>query len=201
MLTEQTFEALSRRRALQTGGGFAALSALFLSRRASRVQAQEATPVATPAECAPTTPEENKAIVNQYNSAWAERSSSLLADVLAPDYLHHWGFSTDSTGADVMIERLDELFQAFPDVTVTVDMMLAENDLVAEHWTFTGTQTGEFRGVPPTTVTTTYTGINIFRIECGKIAEGWSEADHLGRLIQAGVITDDELGSVGTPTP
>jgi hypothetical protein len=39
----------------------------------------------------------------------------------------------------------------------------------------------------------TWTGVNIYRLECGKIAEQWSELDGIGRLQQLGVLA--------TPTP
>ena len=195
---DQDSGAVSRRRAV-TLGSAAAIGALVLTRG---VHAQEATPQATPSDCAPTTPDENKTIVQQFYAAWVTHDETALAGLLAPGYVHHWGFSTDTNGADAMIERLGALLKAFPDFAVEVDMILAENDLVAAHWIATGTQTGgEFQGVPPTTVSTTWTGLNIFRISCGLIVEGWNESDHLGRLIQAGIITDEELGSVGTPTP
>jgi predicted ester cyclase len=54
--------------------------------------------------------------------------------------------------------------------------------------TFYGTQRGEFQGLPPTGKSVTFTGINIARIEGGKIAELWSEFDALGVLQQLGAI-------------
>jgi len=40
-------------------------------------------------------------------------------------------------------------------------------------WTFHGVQQGEFYGLPPTHKPVTCSGINIFRIADGKIAEIW----------------------------
>ncbi len=45
----------------------------------------------------------------------------------------------------------------------------------------------------------TWPGITIFSVECGELVEGWTEADHLTRLIATGVITPEELQSVATP--
>ena len=52
---------------------------------------------------------------------------------------------------------------------------------------------GTFQGFAPSGKPVTWTGINIFRFECGKIAESWSEVDGLGRL--------NQLGLIATPTP
>lgn len=49
--------------------------------------------------------------------------------------------------------------------------MIAEGDRVMVRWTSQGTHQGEFNGLPPTGVHVTNSGINIFRIADGKIAE------------------------------
>ena len=42
--------------------------------------------------------------------------------------------------------------------------------------------------------------IVIWRVECGQIVENWIVQDNLTMLRQLGIITDDELATVGTPT-
>jgi steroid delta-isomerase-like uncharacterized protein len=201
MSPNETIGAVSRRRAVQVGGGVVALSALAFSGRASRVQAQEATPAATPGECVTTTPDENKAIAQRYFDIWASHDATQLSELLVPDYHHHWGVWNDTTGSDVMIERVAEFLDAFADLTHETTSAVAEGDLVVLRWTQTGTQTKPFQGIAATDTPTSWSGFTEFRIECGKIAEGWTEANHLGRLIELEVITPDELGTVGTPTP
>src|SRR4051812_19232950 len=193
--------AISRRRAVQVGGGVAALSALALSGQASRIQAQVATPASTPDECVTTTPEENKAIAQRYFDIWASHDATQLSELLVPDYHHHWGVWNDTTGSDVMIERVGKFLDAFPDLTHETTSAVAEGDLVVLRWTQTGTQTKPFQGIAATDTATSWSGFTEFRIDCGLIAEGWTEANHLGRLIQLEVITPDELQTLGTPTP
>jgi predicted ester cyclase len=43
-------------------------------------------------------------------------------------------------------------------------------------------------GLPPTGKSITMTGIEIFRIENGKIAELWGEANLLGLMQQLGIV-------------
>ncbi len=43
-------------------------------------------------------------------------------------------------------------------------------------------------GLPPTDKSITMTGIEIFRIEKGKIAELWGEANLLGIISQLGIL-------------
>ena len=188
---------ISRRRAVALGGA-AAVAALVLTRG---VQAQEATPQATPATCLPTTPAENKAIAEEYLSAWGAGDADRLRAVLAPDYQHHWGTTEEAISADEMIAQFNEFSTAFPNMQITVHALVAEDDLVVGYWTVHVTQVSDFQGMPAVDTPVSWSGFNLFRIACGMVAESWNESDHLGRLTQNGTITQEELSSVGTPTP
>ncbi len=54
-----------------------------------------------------------------------------------------------------------------------VEDLIAEEDRVVGRYTLYGTHTGEFQGVKPTGRKVKVSGIEIFRIEDGKIAEFW----------------------------
>jgi predicted ester cyclase len=139
--------------------------------------AQDATPAA---ECVTTTPEENKELARAYwtEAVWGDQGK--IAEVVAPDEVHHWGIAGTTTGFEEFRQRWGLFNDAFPDLRFTVGLVAAEGDLVATTWTATGTQAGEWQGIAPTNKEVTWKGINIFRIACGKIAESWGEANHLG---------------------
>ena len=93
----------------------------------------------------------------------------------------------------------------FPDLTLTTQVLLAQDDLVATYLTWNGTQEGamEYLGAPATGQHADWAGIIINRIECGKIAELWAVQDQLDMLMDLGVITEEELQSaesMATPT-
>jgi steroid delta-isomerase-like uncharacterized protein len=75
---------------------------------------------------------------------------------------------------------------AFPDLRWHVDLMLAEGDLVAARWTASGTNTGPWAGMAATGKPATFSGVNIFRIRDGKVAEIWNHRDDLGLAQQLG---------------
>jgi predicted ester cyclase len=93
------------------------------------------------------------------------------------------------------------LLTAYPDVQHTVEAVITEGDLVVTRYRATGTHTGEFQGYAPSGQPVTWTGINIYRLECGRIAEIWSEVDALGRIEQLTGDTTGAAPSVGTPAP
>lgn len=148
------------------------------------VAAQDGTPAA---ECPTTTPRENEALVNRYwNEIWTAGGDAAAADLLAPDEVHHWGIGGDTTGVAAFSDRLRLFLAAFPDIAFTVDLVVAEGDLAASLWTATGTHAAEWQGIPATGREVTWSGINIFRFACGKIAESWGEADHISLRQQLG---------------
>ena len=79
---------------------------------------------------------------------------------------------------------------AFPDVRWTIDDMIAEGDRVAMRLTMTGTQSGEFFGIPPTGRHVTVGGTHIVRVKDGRVAEHWGHNDDLGLMRQLGAIPE-----------
>jgi len=81
-----------------------------------------------------------------------------------------------------------EMYDAFPDMHVTLDDMVAEGDKVAARTTWTGTHKGEFMGVPPTNKKVTFSLIVIDRFAGGKIVEDHGQYDALGLMRQLGLV-------------
>ena len=75
--------------------------------------------------------------------------------------------------------------QAFPDLRMSVDRMVAEGDLVSVLWTFRGTHTaGGYGGLPPTGARVEMRGITIWRIVDGRITDEWTNFNALGAYAQ-----------------
>lgn len=98
------------------------------------------------------------------------------------DFVGHGGRNT-FTQADGMAEARGWR-EAFPDLHITVEKQVAENDLVAVRWTARGTNTGTGNGIPATGKAVEITGTTLFRMDEGKIAEEWTCADSLGLMRQ-----------------
>ncbi len=77
---------------------------------------------------------------------------------------------------------------AFSGLHTTVDQFWIAGDTAIVRWINIGIQEVDYMGVPPSDQTVTWTGISIFRLECGKAVEAWTEADHFGRLQQQGIV-------------
>lgn len=73
---------------------------------------------------------------------------------------------------------------AFSEIRVTADQIVAEGDMVVVRWTARGRHTGHLLGLPPTGRETVTTGIDMLRIEDGRIVEAWVSWDTLGLVEQ-----------------
>ena len=60
-----------------------------------------------------------------------------------------------------------------PDLHITIEDQIAEGDKVVTRWTWSFTHTVPFLGAAPTGKHISFTGISIYRLEGGKIVEGW----------------------------
>ena len=88
--------------------------------------------------------EENKAIVRKYWDAANSHDMDTIRDTLTEGYVHH-----DPNLPVVDADRETHLqiivggmMVAFPDLSVSVAEMIAEGDMVAVRWSFTGTHNG-----------------------------------------------------------
>ena len=162
------------------------------------VSAQEATTAA--ASCPATTEAENRALAIRYTEE--RRSDPNINATLLADQVKRHRVKGDQIYTAAEAVEVDRAFgEAFPDLKVTVDEVVASDDLVAVAWTAEGTNLGEFYGIPATGRTAQWEGLDLMRFTCGKISEVWVSADALGLHMQLGAITEEERISVGTPTP
>ena len=150
-------------------------------------------PGASPAAgaCPPGAAEENAGIARRWTEDALDRHElDLLDEFVAEDVVHHAGLFVDEIGRETLKADLAALIHAFPDVRFSADVVVASEDRAAVRWTGHGTHDGELQGLAPTGLPVVFTGINVYRIECGQIVEGWSEPDALGLLRQLGAVPE-----------
>ena len=116
-----------------------------------------------------------------------ERRTELIDDLYAEDAVEH-GPTGDEEGREAIREGLEAFFDAFPDLTATVEDVVAEGDTVAMRVTLRGTHDGEFMGIEPTGASVEVPNAVFTRVEDGRIAERWVQPDMLGLMRQLGVV-------------
>jgi predicted ester cyclase len=129
--------------------------------------------------------EANKATVRRFlNEVWNGGNLSLTDQLVHPDYeVPGVGFGPEGVKRNVRTYRA-----AFPDLTWTVDDLIAEGDRVAVRLTLRGTHLGTFRGIAPTGRPVTMQEMAVWRLVDGKLHTGWFQADMLGLRVQLGAL-------------
>ena len=92
--------------------------------------------------------------------------------------------------AEAARQEAADFRQGFPDVVSTIEDLIAEGDRVVARWRARATHQGEYVGIPPTGKEVEFTGISVYRIAGGKIAQSWTELDELGLMRQIGAVAE-----------
>jgi steroid delta-isomerase-like uncharacterized protein len=134
---------------------------------------------------------ENKALAGRFHREIFERGHlNAVEEICAPEFV--WRAPNMPPGMPSGLEGARwfaaMVRNAFSEIRITRDDTIAEADRVVDRWTFHGTHTGEFMGVPATGRQVRVTGIDIFRIANGRLTELWQSWDQLGMMQQLGVI-------------
>lgn len=136
--------------------------------------------------------EENKALVRRlYEEFLNGQNYDVIEELYASDFVAYRAkgveFPETSTLEDLEADAR-MIHEAFPDITATIEEIVAEDDMVAARLTVTGTHEGEFRGIPATGNEITYEQTSFFRVDDGKFAEGWVLTDTLEFMQQLGAV-------------
>jgi predicted ester cyclase len=109
----------------------------------------------------------------------------VACDLYAETYVNPFG-----TGPAARVEPIRRYHDAFPDLRIDIDELIATADTVVLRSTFRGTDTGGYAGRPPTGRAVDEWVMTIMHFERDKVVREWIGADKLGLFIQLGVVDD-----------
>jgi steroid delta-isomerase-like uncharacterized protein len=132
---------------------------------------------------------DSEALVRRfYAEAWNADRIGVYDEIVTDDFVDHQAMPGLPPGREGF-KQLDVIFRtAFPDIRVDVDGVVVEGDMVGLRWTSTGTHQGPLFGIPATGRKVKVTATVVYRIEDGRLAEGWINRDDLGMMRQLGVV-------------
>jgi len=136
--------------------------------------------------------EENKALLRRwFAEVWNNGNADSIGDMLLDDAVIH-GLNDPSGNAVTGIEPFRafhaQFREAFPDILVNVEDVIAEGDKVVARCSVRAKHTGESLGIAATNSAVDFTGIAIIRVHDGKIAEAWNNFDFLTMNQQLGIL-------------
>ncbi len=116
----------------------------------------------------------NKATIRRVFDEFVNRGDfSVVDEIYRPDMIDHQPLPGAPEGTDGVRYTIAGLRSGFPDLHVTIEDMSAHGDHVVVHNTWRGTHLGDFLGLAPTGKPVEFTGVVVWRLAGGLIAERW----------------------------
>jgi len=136
--------------------------------------------------------QDNKALTERwFEEVWNKGRAEAIREMVTEDLFVH-GLSDAKGEAIKGVKEFDrfhsQFVNAFPNIQVKVEDLIAEGDKVAARCTVSAKHTGDALGFAPTHADVDFTGIAIVRIKDGKIVEAWNNFDFMKMNRQLGVI-------------
>ena len=133
--------------------------------------------------------EANKAKVREFYDRSHAGDLTAYDEMLSPSFVNYGGPAGELHGPEAFKQAYVGFAAAMSDFRTSIDMMIAEGDLVAVYGVATGTHDGIFMGLPPTGNTLRWTGMAIYRFDSAGLIDGrWQEIDGLGLFGQLGLL-------------
>jgi len=131
--------------------------------------------------------EENKALLHRYIEAvWDKQNPAAVDDFLSPNYKRHRSPTKPPLTREEQKQLLSQFRAAFPDIQLTVEEVIAEDDRIAFRSTIRATHQGELFGIEPTGKQIIVGLVDVIHIENGKFVEQWGGPDLLDLVQQLG---------------
>lgn len=132
--------------------------------------------------------ESNKqAAKRYYDEALNEGVLDALDEIAVPGFVEHYPFPGQRDGLAGLKDRVTMIRSGLA-AHFTVDDVIAEGDKVVVVWTNEGSMVSEFLGMPANGKRFKIPGIDVWRLQDGKLAEHWHVVDQLGHAQQIGLI-------------
>ena len=136
--------------------------------------------------------EENKELVRRwFEEVWNKGRADAIDEMFDENGIAH-GLADDPAnpikGPNGFKPFHDVFRQAFPNMTIYIEDLIAEGDRVAARCSVRARHEGNFRGKAATQAPVEFSGIAIVRIENGKIVEAWNNFDFMTMYKQVGHI-------------
>lgn len=111
-----------------------------------------------------------------------------LSDFVSPDCVETDGRVRVVSGIEGIAKHIKGVRTTYPDLYLTIDRQIAEDEWVVTQITARGTHRGEWLGISPTGRQLVFTGVNVDRVVNGKIVEHGGAANMLEPLLEVGAI-------------
>ena len=131
----------------------------------------------------------NAAVIRKFMDEILNQGRFEVADeIVAADFVELDPLPGQQQGRQGLVDVVKMMRTAFPDMHWTVEESIVEVEKVVSRFTWTGTQKGEFLGIPPSGRAVHVKGVVIDRVVNGLMTDSRILMDTFGMMQQLGVI-------------
>ena len=143
--------------------------------------------------------ESNEELVERVSfETYTEDNADAIDELVSEEYVLHDPMSPEPIcGREGLKDHVESLREAAPDLSATIEHVIADDEFVAVHFTIRGTQEGPVPDLDlePTGEPFEVVGMEFDRIEDGKLIETWLAYDTLGFAEQLGALEARTAGA------
>jgi steroid delta-isomerase-like uncharacterized protein len=126
-----------------------------------------------------------------YTEVLGDGNLALIDELVSDDFVDHDPMPGQSPSKDGVSFFVKTMRAAFPDLKASImEPALVDGNLEARYVVLTGTHQGELMGVAATGRKVEFSGIDIVRIEDGKVVEHWGATDTMALMQQIGAFPE-----------
>jgi len=134
-------------------------------------------------------PEKLTTKIKEAYEVFNNRQYDKFSDYIADDYVDHSPFPGQNPGIEGFKDAFKMFFKAYPDLKFTIKDVIVNSDgtkasVLSE---ITGTNSGDFMGMPATNKKIDILGIDMLYFKGDKCSEHWGYADDATMMQQLGV--------------
>ena len=128
--------------------------------------------------------EQNKHIARQFIAAFAAADTRTLERIVAEHLVDHNLAPGQKQGRKGLLEAVAMFRAAFPDLKITIESLVADEERVSVTGRMSGTNQGALMGTPPTGKSASFAYMDMYAIAHGQIVEVWHVEDLAGMMRQ-----------------
>ena len=127
--------------------------------------------------------EANKALMRRlFEEGFHSGKLAVVDEIFYPNFVDR-STPEQPPGTKGVKDYISMVRTGFPDISITIEDLVAEEERVVVRTTWRGTHLGEYEGIAPTGKQVTRSMIQIFHVKDGKLLEEWSEGESLSQQI------------------
>jgi steroid delta-isomerase-like uncharacterized protein len=129
-----------------------------------------------------------KSLLQRFYEGVSTGDLSVIDELLADDFVEHEDFPGIEPNKEGVRQFFTLFRSAFPDLRLEAHEVVVEGDLLCVRGTMSGTQEGDFMGLPPGGKRFEVEGFDMVRIRDGLVTEHWGVFDSMVMMQQLGAI-------------